>query len=214
MMSPINLFPADVALVFASAEMWQTPLCAEEEALIDGAVSKRQREFRAGRNAAHEALQRLQAPRQAILRGSRREPLWPSGYLGTIAHCHDLCVAACAIEGGLAGLGIDVEPLSPLPEGVERYIHTDMEASGLEQEELPQRLIFSAKESLYKCYYPLLGRYFGFKSVNLIIDKTTQTFSFEPTVACEIEFPAEMDFHGRFHTSDTHLFTACYLSRN
>jgi len=192
--------------------MWQKPLCAEEEALIDAAVLKRQREFRAGRNAAHAALQRLQAPQQAILRGSRREPVWPPGYLGTIAHCLDLCVAACAIEGKITGLGIDVEPLSPLPEGVERYIHTEGEKSRLEQQGLPQRLIFSAKESLYKCYYPLLGRFFGFQSVSLSFDKNAQTFCFKPTASCEIEFPTELYFHGRYHISATHLITACHLT--
>jgi len=209
-----NLFPANVAIVLANAEMWQTPLCAEEEALIDGAVSKRQREFRAGRNAAHEALRQLHAPQHAILRGNRREPLWPAGYLGTIAHCRDLCVAACANEGKIAGLGIDVESLSPLPKGVERYVHTDTEQSRLEQQALPQKLVFSAKESLYKCYYPLLGRYFGFQSVSLSFDQNAQTFSFEPTVGCEISFPAELKFHGRFHTNDTHIITACFLTRN
>ncbi|PKM45766.1 MAG: hypothetical protein CVV05_05770 [Gammaproteobacteria bacterium HGW-Gammaproteobacteria-1] len=209
-----NLFPAETALVIASAEMWQTPLCAEEEALVDGASAKRQREFRAGRNAAHEALQQLQAPQQPILWGSRREPVWPSGYLGTISHCHDLCVAACAIKGEIVGMGVDVEPLSPLPEGVERYIHTDMEHSLLEQSGLPQRLIFSAKECLYKCYYPLLTRYFGFQSVSLAFDIKNQTFCFKPNVDCEIEFPVELSFYGHFQTSDTHLFTAGYLLRN
>lgn len=213
-MPPRNLLPADISLVLASEEMWQAPLCAEEEALIEGAVSKRQREFRAGRNAAHEALRRLQAPQGPILRGSRREPVWPPGYLGTIAHCQDLCIAACTLDGKIAGLGIDVEPLSPLPMGVERYIHTEREQSVLERAGLPQRLIFSAKESLYKCYYPLLGRFFGFQSVNLHIDMAAQTFCFEPTAGCEIEFPPTLDFHGRYQTSDTHLFTACFLTRN
>lgn len=213
-MLPTTLFPDTVALVIASVEMWQTPLCAEEEALIDGAVSKRQREFRAGRNAAHEALRQLQAPQQAILRGNRREPVWPRGYLGTIAHCRDLCVAACASEGEIAGLGIDVEPLSPLPEGIEHYIHTDMEQLQLEQQKLPQRLIFSAKESLYKCYYPLMGRYFGLQSVSLTFDMYAQTFCFKPTASCEIEFPDELNFCGHFHTTDTHLFTAGYLFRS
>ena len=36
--------------------MWETPLCAAEEALIQKAVDKRKREFRAGRHCAHALL--------------------------------------------------------------------------------------------------------------------------------------------------------------
>ena len=213
-MVPANtLFPTGVSLILATAEMWRTPLCAEEEALIEGAVGKRQREFRAGRNAAHEALRQLQAPQQAILRGSRREPLWPSGYIGTIAHCQDCCVAACAEAGEIAALGIDVEPLAPLPEGVERYIHTETDESLSTWEERPQRLIFSAKESLYKCYYPLLERFFGFQSVSLRFDTAANAFHFTPTADCEIAFPPEYHFHGRYHIGASHLYTACHLTR-
>ncbi len=211
-MLPDNLFPPNVRLVLASEEMWQTPLCAEEESLIEGTILKRQREFRAGRNAAHEALRQLAAPSGPLLRGSRREPVWPAGYIGTISHCRDLCVAACATDEVIAGLGVDVEPLSPLPAGVERYIHTAVER-GL-KEAVPERLIFSAKESLYKCYYPLLNRFFGFQSVSLTFDTIAQTFTFEPTAGCEIDFPSSLHFHGRYQIGPSHLLTACHLTRS
>ncbi|MCU7862108.1 MAG: 4-phosphopantetheinyl transferase, partial [Candidatus Thiodiazotropha sp. (ex Lucinoma kastoroae)] len=67
MMDLSSLFPPDVIIVKASNEMWSTPLCREEEQLIEGAVDKRQREFRAGRNAAHAALSQLNAPPGPIL---------------------------------------------------------------------------------------------------------------------------------------------------
>ncbi len=209
-----SLFPPSVTLVIAEAPMWQTPLREEEEALIDGAIEKRQREFRAGRHAAHAALARLHAPDIPLLRGPRREPLWPAGHLGSIAHCHDLCVAACAQDRELAGLGIDVEPLEPLPHGVERYIHTKEEAAFITDNPglHPDRLIFSAKESLYKCYYPLVQRYFGFQSVALSFDRARQSYHFAPTEKCEIPFPS-FRFEGRYSINSSHLITACYLIR-
>lgn len=192
--------------------MWQTPLCKEEEALIESAIEKRQREFRAGRNAAHAALSRLQAPTSPLLRGERREPLWPAEHVGSIAHCNDLCLAVAAKGSDLLGVGIDVEPLEPLPAGVERYVHTAEEEAFISDNpgDHPQRLIFSAKESLYKCYYPLLGRFFGFQSVMLNFDRERGRFSFEPTERCEVRFPPQR-FEGRYAIGERHLVTACYL---
>ena len=207
-----SLFPSSAALVTADASMWQTPLCTEEEALIASAIEKRQREFRAGRNAAHAALARLQVPTSPLLRGERREPLWPAGHVGSIAHCNDLCLAAAARESDLTGIGIDVEPLEPLPAGVERYVHTPEEEAYMADNpgDQPQRLIFSAKESLYKCYYPLVGRFFGFQSVTLSIDREGGRFGFRPTERCEIRFPIQR-FEGRYVIGERHLVTACYL---
>ncbi len=209
-----NLFPPSAELVIAEEPMWSSPLRSEEEAYIEGAIEKRRREFRAGRHAAHAALAALGAPDRPLLRGERREPLWPSGYLGSIAHCRELCLAVCAREGELAGLGIDVEPLEPLPRGVGRYIHTETEARFVEEHpgEHPERLIFSAKESLYKCYYPLLQRYFGFQAVALTVDTERQYFDFTPAPGGDLRFPA-LRFHGRYRIGKDHLVTACYLTR-
>ncbi|MET0090790.1 MAG: 4'-phosphopantetheinyl transferase superfamily protein [Candidatus Thiodiazotropha sp.] len=192
--------------------MWSTPLCAEEEALIEGAREKRQREFRAGRHAAHSALARLEAPLQPLLRGDKRQPLWPEGYLGSISHCREVCLAVCARITDLAGLGIDVEPLPPLPEGVSRYVHTPQEAEFLKQNpELPGRLVFSAKESLYKCYYPILGQFIGFQAVSLEIDPIAGSFDFSASPQSDIRFPQNLEFHGWFATDGGHLYTGCYL---
>ncbi len=209
-----NLFPPIAVLVIAEEPMWSSPLRSEEEAYIEAAVEKRRREFRAGRHAAHAALAALDAPDGPLLRGERREPLWPDGFLGSIAHCRDLCLAVCAREGELAGLGIDAEPLAPLPQGVERYIHTEAEARFVTENPgvHPDRLIFSAKESLYKCYYPMLQRYFGFHAVALAFDTERQTFDFTPTPRCDFTFPA-LRFHGRYRIGDDHLVTACFLTR-
>ncbi|MEJ2694395.1 MAG: 4'-phosphopantetheinyl transferase superfamily protein [Candidatus Thiodiazotropha sp.] len=209
-----RLFPPNVALVIAESWMWQTPVREQEERLIEGAVEKRRREFRAGRHAARAALASLAAPDLPLLRGERREPLWPSGYLGSITHCRDLCIAVCARNGEIVGLGIDVEPLDPLPRGVDRYIHTEQEAAFIADNPglHPERLIFSAKESLFKCYYPLVQRYFGFHAVALSFDRERQSYRFKPAEPCDIEFPA-LQFHGRYAVDAGHLVTASYLTR-
>ncbi|MCG7897814.1 MAG: 4'-phosphopantetheinyl transferase superfamily protein [Candidatus Thiodiazotropha weberae] len=210
-----ELFPSCAMLVKADQAMWTTPLCKEEEKLIEKAVQKRQQEFRAGRHAAHLALEKLSAPWEPLLRDEKRQPLWPTGFLGSISHCRGECVAVCAKTTELASLGIDVEPLEPLPKGVDQYIHTPQDQVTMEADSsLPERLIFSAKESIYKCYYPLIGEHMGFQSVSLSIDVDSRSFEFIPSAENTIPFPAELKFHGRFMMSDSHLYTGCYLTRD
>lgn len=207
------LFPSAVAIIHAADDMWSTPVHREEERLIQGSVAKRQREFRAGRHAARAALKQLNAPPGPLLRGEDRQPIWPRGFIGSISHCDDSCVAACAKEGEIVSLGLDVEPLKPLKPGIARYIETEDERVFMElHPELPPRLIFSAKESLYKCYHPLVRRFFGFHSVVLNIDVRQQRFRFNPSTNCEVNFPRGLIFHGRYLATAKHLYTSCCLT--
>jgi 4'-phosphopantetheinyl transferase EntD len=207
-----ELIPDQVVVVSATEEMWKTPVLPEEETLISQAMEKRQREFRAGRHCAHAALAKLGLPPKPILRDEKRAPIWPSGYLGSISHCQDFCFAACCTLGEIQGLGIDVEPLAPLRTGVDSYIHNKREDSFLQTHpELPERLIFSAKESLYKCYYPSIKRYFGFHTVELTIDPVNQRFHFTQSAETQLELPRNLNFYGRYLTNQSHLFTACWL---
>lgn len=213
-LSPI--FPPQVVTVAASHAMWKTPVLPEEELLITRAVEKRKREFRAGRHCAHRALEKLGCPQQPILRDVRRAPLWPAGYIGSISHCADLCIAACARNTQLVGLGIDVEPLKPLKTGLADYIQTPTEMAQMQSmpTKLPDRLTFSAKESLYKCYYPLVKSFFGFLSVEILFDTKHQSFQFRPAEKAKISFPGNLEFNGHYLTTETHLITSCYLKNS
>jgi 4'-phosphopantetheinyl transferase EntD len=207
-----ELFPEQVVVVSATEAMWKTPVLPEEEALISQAMEKRQREFRAGRHCAHAALAEFGLTQKPILRDDRRAPIWPTGYLGSISHCQDFCFAACCALGDIRGLGVDVEPLAPLRAGLDNYIHSKRESRFLQMHpELPERLIFSAKESLYKCLYPFVKRYFGFHTVELVIDPENRHFQFVQSGESPLEWPSDLVFHGRYLTHQNHLFTACYL---
>jgi 4'-phosphopantetheinyl transferase EntD len=209
-----ELVPEQVVVISATEEMWITPVLPGEEALIHGALEKRQREFRAGRHCAHSALAKLGLPKIPILRDEKRAPIWPPGYLGSISHCRDYCLAACCVAGSIQGLGIDVEPLAPLKPGLAGYIQSDSESAFMDAHpQLPERLIFSAKESLFKCFYPLVKRYFGFHAVELTIDPINRRFDFIQTGETPLQLPGGYVFYGQYLTTDSHLFTACYLSR-
>ncbi|WP_239120314.1 4'-phosphopantetheinyl transferase family protein [Catellatospora chokoriensis] len=159
-------------------------LTGEAEALAR-AVKKRRREYATVRHCARRALAELGLPPAAILSGANREPIWPEGVLGSLTHCDGYRAAALAHVGTIASLGIDAEPHEPLPPGVldtiarpEEYPLLDRCAS--EQPGIHwDRLLFSAKESVYKAWFPLARRWLGFEDATVHFDSRGGTFAVE-----------------------------------
>lgn len=61
-------------------------LLPEEMSVVRNAARKRRREFAAGRSAARRALGQMGVPCQPIPKGNFGEPIWPTGYGGSISH--------------------------------------------------------------------------------------------------------------------------------
>ena len=160
-----------------SGSLWD-----EEAAALGPAATSRRCEFAAGRACARSALAALGVPAQPILRGVHREPLWPEGIVGSITHCKGYSAAAVAYRDDVASLGIDAEQNEPMPAGTLAVIAGAQEISLLQ--DLPctnihwDRLLFSAKESLYKAWFPLVKRWLGFEEVSVTIDPESGTFQF------------------------------------
>ncbi|MAR90223.1 MAG: 4'-phosphopantetheinyl transferase [Pseudomonadales bacterium] len=160
-----SLFPADVIWGVAEAWMWEQPLCPDEEALIARAVDKRKREFRAGRHCAHALLHQVGANCDALLKGRQREPAWPAGWVGSITHSGEQCVVAIASSRHYHSIGLDVEQASPLGEDIRDLICSPGEQDQIAKWQLLSgqdlassalsKVIFSAKESVHKVYFPL-----------------------------------------------------------
>ena len=148
-----------------------------EADLIERAVPARRREFITARRCARKALGRLGWPDDVAIRsGPRREPLWPAGVVGAITHCAGYRAAAVARATDLAALGVDAEPHLPLPGGVLESTTVPPEVAMLDDlaRDHPgthwDRLLFSAKESVYKAWFPLTGRWLGYPDADLVID--------------------------------------------
>ena len=156
-----------------------------EEDLIAKAVPARRHEFITARRCAREALARLGHPPAPIRTGPAREPLWPPGVVGSITHCPGYRAAAVARATDLACLGIDAEPNGPLPPGVldsvslppERAMLTGLAST--DPEIHWDRLLFSAKESIYKAWYPIAQRWLGFEDAVVTLDRAARTFTAE-----------------------------------
>ena len=155
-------------------EAIESGLFPEEREHIAQSVAKRRAEFAAVRRCARRALQELGFPPVPILPGEQREPQWPEGVVGSMTHCAGYCAAAVARTGDVSALGIDAEVHAPLPEGVLELISLESERERLEQlaGRGPgtvhwDRVLFSAKESVYKAWFPLTRRWLGFEQADI-----------------------------------------------
>ncbi|GGQ38795.1 4'-phosphopantetheinyl transferase [Streptomyces mutabilis] len=172
-----ELLPDTVVAVEAHGndDAGHLPLLPQEEPLVARAVAKRRREFTVVRSCARRAMEKLGVPAQPVLKGERGAPVWPAGLTGSMTHCDGYCAAALVRTADLASLGIDAEPDGPLPEGVLSSVSLPAEAERLRRlaEERPgvhwDRLLFSAKESVYKAWFPLTGRWLDFTEADIEI---------------------------------------------
>ncbi|MGW4564444.1 4'-phosphopantetheinyl transferase family protein [Streptomyces sp. NPDC004561] len=172
-----ELLPESVVAVEAHRDdpLWDAPLYPEEEALVARAVAKRRREFAAVRGCARRAMEKLGVPAQPVVSGERGAPQWPAGLVGSMTHCDGYCAAALVRATDLASLGIDAEPHGPLPEGVGPSVFLPAETERLTRlaRQRPavhwDRILFSAKESVYKAWYPLTRKWLDFSEADIAL---------------------------------------------
>jgi 4'-phosphopantetheinyl transferase EntD len=177
------LLPAAVVAVEAFDDVPGEAPFAGEEDLVANAVEGRRREFITARRCARAALRGFGHPDAPIRPGPRREPQWPAGMTGSITHCTGYRAAAVARTADVDLLGIDAEPHGPLPTGVTESITVPDEPGMLDRLAATHphvhwgRVLFSAKESVYKAWFPLTRRWLGFDDARLTISPTTSTFT-------------------------------------
>jgi 4'-phosphopantetheinyl transferase EntD len=166
-----------------SAEAWADPagavLFPEEAALVARAVPRRRAEFAAVRHLARRELAGLGHPPAPILRGHRGAPVWPDGVVGSMTHCDGYRAAAVAPASVVAGLGIDAEVHAPLPDEVSRLVMSDGERAhlaGLGPGAHWDRLLFCAKESVYKVWSPRTGEWLDFRDAEVTLDPAAGRF--------------------------------------
>lgn len=136
-----------------------------EPETVRNAIESRRLEFAAGRRAAREALVAAGGKMAAIPSGQHRAPEWPKGFVGSISHDAGLAVACVARRSDIAGLGIDLTEATAFPGHLRNEIL--LTAAETAQSDLEARISFSAKESVFKAFYPDVGRYFGFGAVEI-----------------------------------------------
>jgi 4'-phosphopantetheinyl transferase EntD len=175
-----SIMPPDVVAVAAIGDEPAAALLNEEEVALGQVADVRRREYTIARHCARRALGNIGVGPVPILSGPNREPLWPEHVVGSLTHCRGYCAAAVAPRGRIRSIGIDAEPNEVLPHGILPMVGAAEECTLLEK--LPRngvawdRLLFSAKESVYKAWFPLAGTWLGFKDVAMTIDSDAATF--------------------------------------
>jgi enterobactin synthetase component D / holo-[acyl-carrier protein] synthase len=209
-----QLLPAGVVSVEAFEDVPGEAAFPGEEDLIAKAIDSRRREFVTARRCAREALAKLGHVPVPIRSGPKREPQWPQGIVGSITHTTGYRAAALAPCSVVASIGIDTEQNGPLPTGVERLLLVDGERDMLDalmHEHSAthwDRLLFSAKESVYKAWYPLTQRWLGFEDARLTIDPAG-TFAAKILIdGTRIDGAPLTDLRGRFLVARGLIVTA------
>jgi 4'-phosphopantetheinyl transferase EntD len=169
-----SVLPPSVVAVACASDDAAATLHPSEEPAVARAVASRRAEFATARTCARQALAALGAPAEAVPVGEKRSPVWPSGVVGSITHTRGFRGAAVAWGSVVRSLGIDAEVHDALPTGVLDAVSSPEERSGLARlsaarpEVSWDRLLFSAKESVYKTWFPLTGRWLGFEDAELV----------------------------------------------
>ncbi len=210
-----HIVPHHVAVAENAGEQQYTRLLMEEEAALGRVAPKRYREFAKGRDCAHRALAQLGVTRSPLVPGPNREPIWPSGFVGSITHCEGYAAAAVAPTTQIISIGIDAERAVPLKSGmVEHFAFEDEREWISASPHLPAEiLVFSAKESLYKAWFPLTGAWLGFEDARVVFDEGSDRFSVRLLVPGPIigNVRAQI-FHGRYALTHGLVLTTVILA--
>ena len=174
-----DIVPSSVVTVETERDLVDADLFPEEAACVGNAVEKRRREFVTGRACARRALEQLGIAPVPIASGARGEPLWPAGVVGSITHCHGYRACAAARASDIASVGIDADVHAGLPDGILEAISSPRERRRLAacaRGVWMDRVLFSAKEAVYKAWFPLTGRSLGFEDVDMTLEPDEAAF--------------------------------------
>lgn len=209
------LLPSPIVHCGGAIEDWQEPLPPEERVFVENSVRRRVKEFTAGRNCARAALEQLGHKNVIIPMGARRQPLWPTGIVGSISHGAGYCVAAACARNQFASIGIDIEAATPLSNSLTSLVCSPAElrwceAQGEALTGLLAKFHFSAKESVFKCLYPVLGEELEFHDVQLDLCLHQERFTAQvrPTNS---DGAADLVVRGRFACTSQLVLTSAVL---
>ena len=143
----------------------ENALLPEEGPASLSSVVKVRRQSGTGRILARSLLARLGKSAAALPRGVSGAPVWPEGFVGSLAHDDEVAVAAVARSETMRSIGIDVEPRMPLPPELVDVVSTRRERMRYTHPILESRVLFCVKEAVFKALHPILGAFLDFHDI-------------------------------------------------
>ncbi|MEU1513110.1 4'-phosphopantetheinyl transferase superfamily protein [Streptomyces sp. NPDC005811] len=203
-----RLLPSYVAGAEARVDAADDSPHPEERAAVAGVSEGRRREFTTVRLCARRALTALGRAPVPLVPDARGVPRWPDGVVGSMTHCRGYRAAVVARRCDVRALGVDAEPCRPLREGVLGTVSLPGERARLAALTASHprlacwdRLLFCAKEAVYKAWFPDTGTALTFRDVTVSFDPADHTF--RATVLA----PDRCEFSGRWLAADGLLVT-------
>ena len=121
-----------------------------ETLALRASALKVRRQSGAARIVARQLLSIFGVHDAPLPRSKSGAPVWPSGFVGSIAHDACIAVAAAASTERFLALGIDIEPAEQLPPELVNTVATPRERELYPVDILQSRLLFVIKEAVYK----------------------------------------------------------------
>jgi 4'-phosphopantetheinyl transferase EntD len=153
----------------------EAALKPEEIPAFSSSVLPVRRASGAARMVARDMLARIGFDDCVLAKGPSGAPIWPPGVVGSLSHDSHIALAAVALRRDVMALGVDVEPAEPLPAEILHIIATPNERHRIADDPFSGRLLFSAKEAVYKAICPLIDRFLDFHDVDVSISDRKAT---------------------------------------
>lgn len=172
----IASFLSHKKICFAGTERKRTirALRPGERECVLHAPPARQEEFATGRWCARKLLKKMGRENHTLLKGDEGDVSWPPGVCGSVSHTRGAWCALAALTRDYRSLGIDIEAMDrKISPGAQSFILNPDEEVWLSA--LPERrdffvkLLFCAKESIFKLLFPLVRKKFYFRAVSLCL---------------------------------------------
>ncbi|MEX3503804.1 4'-phosphopantetheinyl transferase [Corynebacterium sp. LK2510] len=214
-----DLFPPQARFVYVRTDDDRDltnyrDLDPREQEIVSRAFDVRKGEFGDARWCAHQALKELGvSDQEAILRGDRGMPLWPSGYTGSLTHTEGFRAAVAVSTDHVVSIGVDAEPAQPLPGDVIGQIMRERERVAVERMrergmDWANRLIFCAKEATYKCWFPMTRRFIDFHEAEVDLREDGTFIVYILARPTPIPF-----FEGRWMERGGYILTSAFVTQ-
>ena len=193
-------------------------LYPEELAVIANAAQLRRNTFSSGRSCARAVMEQAGLHACALPKRDDGSVDWPTGILGSVSHTNDWAVAAVAVRDmcEAQSIGVDLERIKPLDEGVIKLIATPVEREELQASSSPlwhPTALFSLKESVYKCLARDFGQFIGFHDVQITgVAGARPVLNFCREALAERYQPSRLQL--RMEITAQHVFTLVWLRVN
>ncbi|PCH94404.1 MAG: hypothetical protein COB84_07625 [Rhodobacteraceae bacterium] len=210
-----SLLPASVSCASCDDPLSPSAQDLRDHPRLQRMAAPRQTEFLRGRHCAKTALIQAGASDHHVRAHEDRSPIWPQGFIGSISHTKEIAIAVAASASNLKSIGIDIERRKRVTDKLAQEICIASELDWLsgfstDQSHDLATLIFSAKETIYKCLYPSVQHVFGFSAVTILPD--LDAGSFNAVLSSEIDTDYT-NIQGRFCFSGQDVITSAILTR-